>query len=218
MAKLRGGLFGRPSGQVQNLVIGAARDRTGKVATARELVIPANPNSAAQQVQRGKFKDVLRTVRDIGPTEYQTYWNRGIGQLPGFQSLMSVLLRSINESYVYTDPPDVPLGTLHESDTLTIVSGGSAGQIAVTWSTENGSNGTANDKLHIFAILAARNADGIHPVKDGSASKVRSQATVSITGLTAGSNYLVYVFFEGVGTAAGLISPVRFAIVQAQAT
>lgn len=217
MAKLRGGLFGRPSGQLQNLVLGAARDRTGKVATVRELVIPTNPNSADQQVQRGKFHDSLQIVRDIGPSEYQGSWNRAIGQLPGFQSLMSIMINCMSDAYVLTAPPDVPLGTLHAPVTFTVAAGEVSGEIDVTWSIETGSNGTTADTASLWVIYAERDVNLRHEVADWSGVLTRQTANKTITGLTPNKSYLVWLYLEGAGAADGLISPVQFGVATAHA-
>ncbi len=204
MAKVRGGVYGRPSGLTGGVVWGAARDRQGKVATMRAHVIPANPNTAAQQTQRTKFSDVLDVVRNIGPTEYQDAWNRSIGQLPGFQSLMSILLDNIDVTFGFSEPPDTPLGTLHFPGQLIYTPGPLSGEITADWTTELGQDGTAADIVHMFAIEADRDIDDEHPVIDASDSKTRTDATCLITGLDPATSYLTFFYLEGAGTAAGI--------------
>lgn len=216
MAKLRGGLFGRPSGQVQNLVIGAARDRMGKVPTVRELVIPSNPQTAPQTLQRHKFQNSLEIVRAIGPTEYQDVWNRSIGQLPGFQSLMSIFLNAIDDDLELTAPPDTLLGTLHAPDTYTAGQGGASGEIDVTWSTELGSNGTAADTVSCWCFSVAPNAADKHTVYNASGMVVRSAGTLTIEDLVSADSYLIWLYFEGSGAADGLVSPAQWVIAAAE--
>jgi len=216
MAKLQGGLFGRPSGQLMNLVIGAARDRTGKIPTVREKTPPTNPNTAPQQGQRGKFKDSLQIVRDIGPTEYQGAWNRAIGQLPGFQSLMSIMLNAMGDDFVLTEPPVIPLGPLHSPLTLSGGQGSSTGTIDLTWSTELGSDGTAADVSSIFAIRADRDSDNRHPVYQKGGTTLRSAGTYTMTGLTSAETYLLWLYFDGAGLADGKISAVKWVIATAE--
>ena len=204
MAKVRGGVYGRPSGLTGGIVWGAARDRQGKLATMRQHVIPANPNSAAQQVQRSKFDDCLQVVRAIGPTEYQDAWNRAIGQLPGFHSLMSILLDNIDSSFDFSAPPDTPLGILHFPGQLVIGVGSSSGEIDADWTTELGNDGTAADVVHLFVIEADRDVDDKHPVVDWSGTLTRNDASEVITGLDPATDYLTFFYLEGAGTAAGI--------------
>jgi hypothetical protein len=98
MAILEGGIFSNPRGKTGGIVFGAARTRTGKKVTSRLLVPPSNPNTAAQQVQRGKFAEALAIVRLLGSGIYQSDFNRSIGQLPGFQSVTSIFLNALDAS------------------------------------------------------------------------------------------------------------------------
>jgi hypothetical protein len=203
---MRGGIFGRPSGQILDLVIGAARDRQGKVATVRGLVIPANPNTAAQQLQRGKFSDSLWVLRNWGPVVYQDDWNRAIGQLPGFQSLMSILMNNIDDLYQFTEPPDTPLGTLHFPSTWTPVQGVGADDVDITWSDELGSDGTAADKLQLIAVREGRDGSDEHPVVHVVDAAVRSDAAYTLDCGEATTHYIMSAWFQGVGTAEGSLT------------
>ena len=210
MAKLIGGILGSVAGKASGLVFSSARAREGKVNTVRALVIPSNPNTADQQSQRTLFKRSLENCKLISPDIYQDAFNRAVNQLPGFQSLMSLILRNNDGSGVFTPPPDVSLGDLHFPDTLTIDAGSSAGEIDVTWSTENGSNGTAADKAYIFCYSS--NASAAVKVKTSKGDSARSDGAsgVTISGLTGEQEYIVGVYFSGEGTAAGSYSKAAF--------
>lgn len=203
MAKVIGGLHGRAAGNVGGIIYGAARSREGKVVTARELVIPANPRTGAQQNQRDKFKSSMMTVRSIGPDTYADQWNRSVGQLPGFHSLESILLGVINDENTFdVAPSDTPLGTLHFPDDGFTWQGAAAG-FTVTWSTEVGDNGAAGDVVNLRCVKAAPETDLDHLVFKESAAKTRSQGTGSIVGLEASTSYLVVAWLDGalLGTA-----------------
>lgn len=206
MAVVVGGLHGRPHGNVAGIVYGAARSRQGKIVTARELVTPSNPNTPDQQTQRSKFSDSLEIVRAWGPSVYQDDWNRAIGQLPGFQSMMSVLLDNIDASLDVSPPPDTPLGDLHIPDTITFVTGGTPGAWNVTWSTENGSNGTAADVVKVIACQ--EDPDATNARRTGTIlNKVRTDGD-SGAGFTAEASHVVIfgLWVAGEGTAEGLLS------------
>ncbi len=218
MAKSRMGIYGDPRGTTGGIVWGAARDRLGKVATTRSYVIPANPNTGAQQLQRGKFKDALYVVRNWGPSVYLTDWDRGIGQLPGFQSLMSVLIKALNGTYQFVAPADTPLGALHFPNTWTVAQSATPGNIDVTWSAELGADGTNADQLQLVAARRDRNADLVHPTFTFLDCDTRNGSPYAITGLEVGQYYLIGGWWQGAGTALGKLSRVEWRVVQAGTT
>lgn len=217
MSKIVGGILGRPSGKIGGIVFGSARSRTGKAVTARTKVSPSNPNSPAQQQQRGLFKRALDIVRGFGPDVYQVDFNRSIGQLAGFQSLMSVILNNVVNDDEFSPPPDLPLGNLHFPSSLTIVGGVGSGEINISFSEELGDNGTLADKVVVICYAvdeetAVQYSDdvGAHTRDDGSDS-------FSLTGLTAGADYVVGFYLIGQGTAEGLLTKCAFEEVTATA-
>jgi len=205
MAKLDGGIFSNPSGKTAGIVFGAARTRQGKKVTARQLVSPSNPNTAGQQVQRGKFSDSLDIVRFLGAEIYQSDFNRAISQLPGFQSMMSIYMNAMDASKELSAPSTINLGTLHLPDTVTFGTE-SAGCATVVFSSEVGDNGTDEDDVVSFAINIASvgRATLVGGIITGDAE--RSDELSTITDLTVGQEYLVGFYFRGDGTADGNLS------------
>jgi hypothetical protein len=205
MSVISGGIFSKPRGKTGGIVFGAARTRNGKLATARELVKPSNPNTAGQQEQRNKFKSVLALVRRIGASIYQSAWNRSIGQLPGFQSLMSILLGQIDSSFDITLVTEINLGTLHFPDTLTVTSV-ETGKIQSAFSSELGSNGTTADKVQ---MLAFAQTDANRALSNGVklvSTETRSDEETEVADCIVGAVYEVYMYFIGAGTADGIYS------------
>ena len=211
MAVLEGGIFSKPRGKTGGLVFGAARTRTGKKVTARQLVPPSNPNTAAQQIQRNKFSAAQDIVRGIGTSIYQGDFNRAISQLPGYQSMMSIYINSLNDALVVTAIPDINLGTLHLPDSVSLAAG-AAGEIVITYSTENGSNGTSADLVVAFAvpIVDADRATDQPVISIGAAT--RTDGTLTLTGLKASTAYSVGFYLRGQGTALNLLSVCRYNI------
>lgn len=217
MASITGGVFSKPKGKTGGVVFGSARSRTGKVTTVRALVPPSNPNTAAQQTQRGKFSACQDIVRRLGPSIYQSDFNRAIGQLPGFQSLNSIFLNQMDasENLILTTP--VNLGVLHFPDECLVTTGLLAGTIDITPSGENGDNGTSNDLL--CCVIIAKTSDGRVAVGGvvSNCLTTREYGGVNITGLVPAAVYEVYVYMRGVGLAAGLLSVANFYEVTAHA-
>ena len=203
MSVIDGGILGKVRGKTAGIVFSTARGRTGKVNTARQFVIPANPQTADQVAQRSVFKRALVIVKGWGPDVYQTDFNRAVQQLPGFQSMMSVLLANVDSSQEFDPPGDLPLGDLHFPDTWTVGNGASGSDIKITWSTETGANGTSADlvKLAIYA-----EADDADPQYDSKVSGLtRSGGATGYTFSTPQSlkYYIIVGWMTGEGSAEG---------------
>jgi hypothetical protein len=207
MAILTGGLHGRPSGNVGGIIYGGARTRTGKVVTARELVFPSDPKTALQTLQRRKFSQSLYATRHLAAAVWQDYFNRAIGQLPGFQSMMSIILDNTDDTEELTVPPDTPLGNLHFPETFSIDIGTvDTGDVRVEYTAEVGLNGTVGDLFRIFAVsVPAANIDE-RPVHVDFGTSTRADSPVVVTCPLAGHDYVFGAFFEGAGIAEGLLS------------
>lgn len=205
MSVLSGGIFSKVSGKTAGIVFGAARTRQGKKTTARELVAPSNPNTAAQQTQRGKFSSALLIPRTFGPGIYQSDFNRSVGQLPGFQSMTSIFLNQMDASKTVDLTIPINLGSLHAPDTISAATG-AAGEIDLTISTENGANGTSADAVVVLAVASltgSRSSDkGIVAQVDGN----RADGSITVENLLPDVDYEMYVYFRGAGTAEGLLS------------
>lgn len=207
MAILEGGIFSNPRGKTGGIVFGAARTRTGKKVTSRLLVPPSNPNTAAQQVQRGKFAESLAIVRLIGSTIYQSDFNRSIGQLPGFQSLTSIYLNSLNASDVIGTIPPINLGSLHKPATFTAETAAGSSMVTVDWSVELGINGDEDDILKVLIVEQNPAASPLEREVVVNTGETRSNATANFNVGQTSTVYDVMAYFEGVNTAPGLLSP-----------
>lgn len=211
MAIITGGLHGPAAGNVGGIIYGAARTRTGKVTTARGLVIPSNPDTVAQQVRRNIFSQALHATRALGPECYQEYLNRMIGQLPGFQGTMSLIINNTADDYTMSTPAETPLGKLlSAANFYAPPGGGGTGEIDLTWTDNSGSLGGADDLTKIIIIKEV--ASTIIPrdayfVQDGT---TRSDTTTTITGLLPGRVYIIGMFFEGARDFAGQLSNIKW--------
>lgn len=211
MAKLIGGLHGRPSGNVGGIVYGGARTRIGKVVTARELVVPANPQTGDQTLQRNKFTSSLNIVRGLGPQVYLEDFNRSIGQLPGFQSMMSIFLNATGDNYALSIPPVTPLGDLHYPITTQVLEGiAGAGSLQVVFSSENGSNGTPADDTIFFCMATLPDETYVRDFKVMYQLSDRQTQGFNVTDLLPASSYLCALYFTGVGTALSLTSQCKW--------
>jgi hypothetical protein len=205
MSRVTGGIYSKPSGKTAGIVWGAARTRTGKVSTARQLVIPANPRTTLQVEQRTKFQEALFIVRALGSSIYADAWNRSIGQLPGFQSQLSIFLKSITALFDLNPIPSINLGTLHLPNSIG-ADINVAGNLTVNWSTELSGVSTTADLAQILLIPTS-------PIKRRTINSIISSTNilrnVGVANIAIPpdiNTYIVITYFKGAGTAAGHFS------------
>jgi hypothetical protein len=211
MAVVKGGLHGRPRGAVAGIVYGAARSRQGKVVTAREYVVPGPTEDADVLAQRSVFASILYAVRYLAAACWQVDFNRAIGQLPGFHSIMSILLGSCPYSDKLLVPPaDTPLGNLYTPVFSPVPHGSVAGSITITWTTGLGINGTDLDRLVVILVEKEQTAGNIRGANYKGEVADRTDGTVDIATGASGTDWVVGCYFRGAGTAEGLLGPVKW--------
>lgn len=71
MAKMAGGLFGKASGKLGTLVFAAWKGTQ----YVRSLVMPANPNTPAQQAQRNLFRNCVYFGKSLLGSVIQPFWD-----------------------------------------------------------------------------------------------------------------------------------------------
>lgn len=201
MSKFPGGIFSKASGQVSGLVFSQARTRQGKLMTARQLVIPTNPKTFAQQNNRYAQKIATRMVTQLGPGIYREDWDESEGLNAGFASMLSIIRQNYKASGVIQPdfasawvsvPPQTTLGDLHTPDSVSITEP-SDEIFRVSWSTENGTNGSPSDQAVVLLFEGASS-----PISTGEVeavavlNAVRSdgQAESEISGVQIGLDFM----------------------------
>lgn len=213
MAKLTAGLFSTPSGHNNGLVFGKGRTREGKRVTVRAKVDPTNPNTLQQQNQRSLFRNVLDVVRSIGNTLYSIDFDSAIGSLPGFQSLMSILLDAgWDTSEVLQVPDSVNLGNRQPVATFSAVD--SAGSVAVTWTSPTGGIQADDDiaKIILYETALSAPEEQLEAIVDVSTTRVDGTATIDISGFSSASFNAAMYFQSAINPpeAVNEYSPVKF--------
>ncbi len=171
----------------------------------REIPKLAARRSAGQVTQREKFADCIAIVRALGPMAYKVDWDRAIGQLAGFQSWTSVLLDAMDPARLITAPPSVSPGTLPVFTSLAAAAATTAGQVTFTWTAATTTPGAATDMLNVAAIPAAAADRATVAAVYFKSVAIRSAATGTITGLTAGDSYIFIAW--GQNAAGTLFTP-----------
>lgn len=210
-AVVRGGLHGRPRGTVAGIVYGAARSREGKVVTAREYVIPGATDDEDVLNQRIVFKSMVMTCQYLAAECWKVDFDRAVGQLPGFHSLMSVLLKNTpHATGILAAPPATPLGNLYAPTFTVIPHASTPGSITITWGAEHGINGTDADPFVAFIVNSDQSAIGHRYAVYKGEIATRVDGTIDIATGASATDWCCCCYFHGAGTALGNISPARW--------
>jgi hypothetical protein len=146
MGKIMAGILSSVSGKVAGVVGATWKNK----AYLRGYVIPANPNTAAQQVQRTKFGQVVDFVKPLVGPVCNAYLDRFIRAMSGFNYLVK---QNID---VFDGSPDymsiiLSSGPLWKPVLLTAGFNSVADEVTLTWSPSLGNNGAATDKVYGLA-------------------------------------------------------------------
>ena len=198
MSYVLNGIYGRPRGKTGGVVWGAARSQDGKVATAREYVIPHDPRTTDQIQRRNIFTEAVAVARAIGSVLWQADWNNSEGKLPGWQSLLSYLIEDMEVSNsdikIIDSPAAKSLGPCYMP---TMSSAGEVpSKITLTWGTEIvGDHCAETDVLRGFTAVQTNpgTAESIQLLLSGTA---RSAGTYSIADLTSSTDYFCMYWFR----------------------
>jgi hypothetical protein len=154
MAILTGGILGN----IRNKVGGVVGSQWKHRNTLRSYVIPGNPDTAAQQVQRNKFAAAVAFAKLILGQVLNVYVDPFQKQMSGFNFFIKRNIAYFADTIVWASVK-VTFGKLYgplNAQFGTLV----AEQTAVTWDTDTGSNGAADDK--VFACLYNKTKDLIY--------------------------------------------------------
>lgn len=212
MAKVKGGLHGELNGSIGNITYSSARTADGKVTTARQKSDPSNPQTPDQQEQRGQFALSQKATSALGSAIYTDDWDRVLGNLPGFQGMVKMFLDNAEQGPILKAPARQNLGSLAGVANLSVTAAPSSDEISLSWDSDSGDNGTANDEL----VAAAIEADPDDP-RDPNVVRSIGQVTRSSTSHTlsvvheSADSYLVMTYLRGADSAEGLLSPAEFA-------
>lgn len=194
MAKITS-LFSKPSGKLASIVFASWKG----IAYGRLYVIPANPNTALQQVTRNKFKLAVYMAKAILGSVLNPFWDPFIKENSGYARFIGDFIKTITTEYDFL-LIKVASGTLESTAILTSVYAG--GNVTITWSTACLSNGLATDKACCLVY------DVAHHVAFFNGAAARSAGTQAVavgTGRTA-SFLKAYLFFSDSLTAPTVVS------------
>lgn len=142
MAIIRSGVLGNTRGKVGGVVGGQYKD----VNYIREYVKPANPNTAAQIVQRDKMRDCVAYAKPLVGQVFNALTDKFQKHMSGFNFFIK---RHIAE---FDGTPDygaikITEGKLSPIKTLAMTYNTADGETILTWVENLGNNGAGDDKV-----------------------------------------------------------------------
>lgn len=186
MARIRSGVLGNTRGKVAGVVGSQWKDKN----YIREYVLPANPNTAAQQTQRSKMSDVVEFCKPLVGPVFNSYTDKFQKSMSGFNFFVK---KNIAEFDGSPDHSNVKIteGKLHAP---TVVAGAYTNGVAdidITWEESIGNNGALDDKMY---ALAYNNTTKLWYFASTEAD--RDDETLTIVGPTDAqpSNFEVYLW------------------------
>lgn len=147
MAKIRAGVLGNTRGKVGGVVGGQFKD----VNYIREYVKPANPNTAAQQTQRGKMSDCVEFCKPLVGPVFNAYTDRFLKHMSGFNFFIKRAIAEFDGSPVYANIK-MTEGKLYFGGIVSAIHTATPGSVAITFSTAVGNNGADTDKVYASVI------------------------------------------------------------------
>ncbi len=141
MGKLTSGILGPVSGKVAGVVGGRWKDKQ----YLRGYAIPANPNTAGQQVQRGKLADCVAFCKPLVGPIFNTYSDKFIPSMSGFNAFIKANIALFDGSPAYASIKFTE-GKLWMGDIDTCLDNGAT--VDCIFATTLGNNGLATDKIY----------------------------------------------------------------------
>lgn len=205
MGIIQSGILSGVSGKVAGVVGGRWKDKY----YLRAWVKPANPDSAAQQTQRGKFADCVAFAKPLVGEVFNVYMDMFLKSMSGFNYFIKHNIVEFDGSPTYgniklTSGPLSPLASPAAVYSVT--------SLVVTWSANYGNSGAAHDE--VFTVVYD-SSTGIFYFADGPVYRENETDTITLpAGLTATNLEVWLIASHGQG---GVVNNVADSV-QCQAT
>lgn len=189
------GILGGFSGKVGPVVGGKWKD----IDYMRGYVIPANPNTVAQQGVRAKFAQLVETARLLIPVILQPFWDMFYSGMSGFNAWISANYANASSVGILGANAVMSRGTLEGVTGVVGTYQTGTGGIAVEWDGTIFGNGLDTDTVCLVAYdISTQNIY----TQIGSFTRVDNACSFDIpVGLTA-TNIIIWIFFtQGTGSA-----------------
>ena len=185
MAKLKGGILGTVSGKVSGVVAGQWKNKN----YVRQYAVPSNPNTSAQQVQRGLFGGAVAFGKQLVGQVFNVF-------VDPFQKAMSGFNYFIKQNITYfTASPawssiKITFGKLYMEASVSDPSDGSE-TTTIPFATTLGANGLAADMVR---AVVYREDDGKVWFNTTGVARSTGSITVSLPGAVADDAMRYYLW------------------------
>jgi len=144
------GILGGFSGKVGN-VVGGKWKATNYM---RSWVIPANPNSARQQAQRGSMGRIVLIAQGILSTVLQTYWDPFQSKMSGYNAFVKQNIKKLSSpTFLLGANLEISKGSLTSVPAVTATYTTGTGVIAATWSDNSGSGNALGTDAYVMVVF-----------------------------------------------------------------
>ena len=174
----------------------------------RRYVVPANPNTVAQQAQRGLFSWVQRVANSVLITVCQKFWKKLAVKMSAYNAFMKYNLKSIANV-------DSFVGAIFAKGSMLASSGhiveytALTGAIACSWNIGSSGNQTDNDTYCV--VICDESTSLVVDVFDSATKRVTGAANTIISAGLIPANLKAFCFFyRGLGTVNECIETSQF--------
>ena len=155
MGKIKAGILSPVSGKIGGVVGGKWKDQ----AYLRSFVIPANPRSADQTIQRNLFGKCVDFAKPIVGPVFNVYTDKFQPKMSGFNFFVKRNITLFTASPTYSGVK-ITEGKLFLESGAVASFGTSPGQVLVTFNEGLGNNGRETDKIYAVGYNATKNLWG----------------------------------------------------------
>ena len=146
MAIIRSGVLGNTRGKVSGVVGSQWKDKN----YLREYVKPANPNTAAQQVQRGLMTLCVAFAKTLVGPIFNAYTDKFQKSMSGYNAFIKANIALFTAVPTYASVL-ISQGKLSPVAGLASTYDTGIGNLVLTWDENLGNNGAADDKVYWVA-------------------------------------------------------------------
>ena len=189
MGVIKRGILGGFSNKVANVVGSSWKG----IAVIKSLPLSvANPRTAQQQTQRGKFASIVHLAGQALAGVVKPLWDRFSHQMSGYNAFIRANISVMSETGILTPAQFViSQGTLKTVPFISAVMNSGRDEIFVTWNSSiDGGNGSNTDDVYVCVIDVTNNN-----VLYAGTEETRSEggAEFAITPAPSGANVWVYL-------------------------
>lgn len=184
MAKIRSGVLGNTRGKVAGVV----GSQWKNVNYLREYVLPANPNTAAQQVQRTKMADIVEFCKPLVGPVFNAYTDRFQKAMSGFNYFIKQNIVEFDGTLDYA-ALKLTEGKLHAPGDFAVEKAGV--NLNFTWDETLGNNGALTDKIYGVAI---NTVSGLWWFFDAEAVRDDELASITVPIASLGVSFECYLW------------------------